>query len=551
MLNAHFNNQHGVNLRRRRRRFNRDRNGTLILIVLVTIVILSLAAYSFASLMQTEAEAARFLTFRVQTKYLADSGLDYARLFLSNSEATIMEKGGRWDNEETFRGIPVAAEQNQSGRIGYVSLIAPNVDSDGNAAGSRFGIIDESSKINLNVLPFYDALQEGAGSETLLQLPNMTEEVADSIMDWLDSDDETRDYGAESSFYAGLSPAYAAKNGPMDSLEELLLVNGVTTELLFGLDTNRNGVLDPEEATAGDVSVDDSDMYLGWANYLTLYSKESNLNAQGLPRINVNADDLEQLYDDLKSSFNDEWANFIILYRCADAARIQPVGAADLANKSSSLQGSRVTLDFATLTSQRKLNNILDIFSVSIDVGATGDDEGFPGVSTPDDVFSDTVNSPVNILNMGIAVPAMMASLTTYAGASIPGRINIMQASRRVLLAIPGLEEETVDDIIDRRGTDFELDDPDGADLNRRYETWLMVEGVVDPETMKGLMTYICAGGDVYRAEIVGYFPDGIGTSRAEAVIDTTVAIPRILFWKDKSHLPAGYSVDLLGVDQQ
>ena len=167
-----------------------------------------------------------------------------------------------------------------------------------------------------------------------------------------------------------------------------------------------------------------------------------------MPRINVNADDLEQLYDDLKSSFNDEWANFIILYRCADASRIQQVGAADLANKSNALDSSRVTLDFATLTSQRKLNNILDIFSVAIDVGSAGDGDAFPGVTTPDDVFSDTVNSPVNILNMGITVPTMMASLTTYSGFTIPGRINIMQASRRVLLAIPGLDEETVDDIM-------------------------------------------------------------------------------------------------------
>ena len=68
---------------------------------------------------------------------------------------------------------------------------------------------------------------------------------------------------------------------------------------------------------------------------------------------------------------------------------------------------------------------------------------------------------------------------------------------------------------------------------------------------MKTLMKYVCAGGDVYRAEIVGYFADGIGTSRAEAVIDTTAPLPRILFWRDKSHLPAGYSIESLGVDLQ
>ena len=100
-------------------------------------------------------------------------------------------------------------------------------------------------------------------------------------------------------------------------MDELLLIYGVTPQLLFGLDTNRNGILDPAEMAGTNVSSTDAEMYLGWANYLTLYSNESNLTAEGLPRINVNADDLEQLYDDLKSAFDDEWANFVIYYRCS------------------------------------------------------------------------------------------------------------------------------------------------------------------------------------------------------------------------------------------
>ena len=138
-----------------------------------------------------------------------------------------------------------------------------------------FGLIDESSKINLNTLLFSDALQEGIAREILMTLPEMTEEIADSILDWLDSDDEARDYGVESDYYQGLSAAYAAKNGPMDSLDELLLIRGVTPQLLFGKDTNRNGVLDPAEAASNDISVNDSDLYLGWSAFLTLYSKES------------------------------------------------------------------------------------------------------------------------------------------------------------------------------------------------------------------------------------------------------------------------------------
>ena len=523
------------------------REGTLLLIVLVTVVVLSLSAYTFTTLMQTENQATHLMTLRLQTKYLTDSGLDYTRMFLANSDATIRENGGLWNNEESFGGISVAADVSGGGRIGYFSIVTYDVDAEGLAAGSRFGLVDESSKINLNTLVFSDALQEGSAREILMQLPEMTEEIADSILDWVDSDDEARENGVESEFYEGLSPAYAAKNGPMDSLDELLLIPGVTPQLLFGLDTNRNGILDPEETRSNDISINDQDLHLGWSAFLTLYSKESNLTDEGLPRINVNADDLEQLYDDLKSAFSDDWANMVILYRCAPASKISSVNLDDAANNVLALDSARVELDFGVLQSERKFETILDLVNLSIDVGQT--DGEFAGVTTPEDVLSDTVISPVTSTNMRTTVPLMMESLTTFEGTTIPGRINIMQATRRVLLAIPGLDEETVDLIIESRGTDFELEGPDGADLNRQYETWLMVESLIDVNTMKELMKYVCTGGNVYRAEIVGYFPDGIGTSRSEAVIDTTIPVPRVVFWRDKSHLPTGYTIESLGLN--
>jgi hypothetical protein len=508
------------------------RKGSLLLIVLITIVILSLSAYTFTALMQTEEQAVRLQTRQVQSKYLVDSGMDYMRLYLSLSEATIRERGGKWDNSLVFQAIPVAVQTTNPDTVGYFSIATSALDDDGNPEGIRFGLVDESSKINLNALPYVDAMY-GSGRDLLMSLPDMTEEIADGILDWLDADDEVRDYGTESAFYRSESPAYECKNGPMDSLDELLLIRDVTPQLLFGLDTNRNGVLDQEEASASDVSTSDADMYLGWANYLTLYSKESNLTAEGLPRININADDLEQLYDDLKSSFNDEWANFIIHYRTSSE---EPLLEPPTQTTAEIVNAGLVPPDFDALQSQRKFSSIIDL------VGT------FVKVEDPEVLFPYAA-SPIQLMNMPFTVPTMMASLTTYEGTNIPGRVNIMQAPKRVLLGIPGLDEETIDRIIYARGSDYELDDPDGADMNRQYETWLMVEGIVGLTEMKLLMPYICTGGDVYRAEIVGYFPDGAGTSRAEVVFDTTVPIPRILFWRDKSHLRGSFSIDALGTN--
>src|SRR5947207_2464686 len=68
----------------------------------------------------------------------------------------------------------------------------------------------------------------------LMAIPNMTEDIANSILDWIDPDEDTRSNGAENDYYSTLSSPYRCKNGPLDTLEELLLVKGVTPQLLFG-----------------------------------------------------------------------------------------------------------------------------------------------------------------------------------------------------------------------------------------------------------------------------------------------------------------------------
>ena len=60
--------------------------------------------------------------------------------------------------------------------------------------------------------------------------------IIDSLIDWIDSGDGDgeEEYGAEDSYYQSLDPPYSCKNGPIESIEELLLVKGMTRELLYG-----------------------------------------------------------------------------------------------------------------------------------------------------------------------------------------------------------------------------------------------------------------------------------------------------------------------------
>lgn len=60
--------------------------------------------------------------------------------------------------------------------------------------------------------------------------------IIDSLIDWIDTGDGDgeQEFGAESSYYLSLDPPYACKNGPIEFIEELLLVKGFTSELLSG-----------------------------------------------------------------------------------------------------------------------------------------------------------------------------------------------------------------------------------------------------------------------------------------------------------------------------
>ena len=61
--------------------------------------------------------------------------------------------------------------------------------------------------------------------------------IINSLKDWLDSGDDdaiTGLSGAESSTYEDREPPYPARNGPVQDLDELLLVKGITPELFYG-----------------------------------------------------------------------------------------------------------------------------------------------------------------------------------------------------------------------------------------------------------------------------------------------------------------------------
>lgn len=163
---------------------------------------------------------------------------------------------------------------------------------------ATFGLVDEAARINLNT----------ATNELLQALPRMTAELAAAIIDWRDADSEPTESGAEDEVYGRLTPPRKAKNAPFETTEELRLVNGFTLEILYGEDTNLNGVLDPNE-NDGDVSppFDNRDSRLdpGLLEYVTVYSRQPNTRADGSPRINITDPGNNQTRGNLRTLLND------------------------------------------------------------------------------------------------------------------------------------------------------------------------------------------------------------------------------------------------------
>ncbi len=606
------------------------RRGSVLLVVLVVIALLALGAYSFSELMVSESHATGVFGREAQARAAADSGVELAAVVLG-----LPTEEGAYENVVHDPQNFVQTIKDADGPRGRArfSLIAPN-ESDVTCTTIRFGLIDESSKLNINALVAAEQKQQsrstsltsgssttpadttggangnsgatggsstpassgsssstdssstsstddttGAVSESdpasrLMVIPGMTYELADAILDFIDNDDMPRTNGCESEYYTGLSPAYSAKNSPLESLDELLLVRGVTSEVLYGEDFNRNGLLDPNE-NDGDATwpPDNADgaLQLGWSAYLTVYGRETNTRSDGTNRININDNNLADLYDKLEEEFDATVAQFVIAYRVSSQAQAtvnQLAGGANTSGSGGSPSsggasggGNGTTANLNQQYSQlqqaaTRLGGLIGGGSGTVTRGGMDLSKGGGKQITSlyeliGATAQATVNGSVQTLqspwladsgSMTTYLPSLLDTLTTNTDEFTDGRINAAQARYETLLTIPGMNEGLAETILGKR------QGADGAPLvdtsgSRATAGWLVIEGVIDLPTMQQLDPYVTGRGGIYRVNSIGYFDEAGPFTRLEAVIDTTQARkpPVVLFLKDLTELGRGY----------
>ena len=531
------------------------RRGTALITVLVVILLLSLAAYTFTEKMILESEASEFAAQQAQVRACADSGVEYVAAILADVEDAA-DPINVYHDPTLFAAVPVHDPLADRG-VGMFTLVAPITTGDG-VQTVRAGLIDESGKLNVNAVLSFD-LEDNEARELFLSIPGMTEEIADSILDWVDDDDERRQYGAEDDFYSTLSPPYTARNGPFDSLDELLLVNGMTPELLYGEDANRNGILDPSEDD-GPLSLpldnEDGQLDLGCAGYLTVYSRESNLQSTGADRLDVNDSSLVELYDALEEQLGEDEAQFIVAYRMYGATNVEPLDGTGLSSTPDSTgdqQTDDALMDLAgRLAGALAGGNTDPIMRGGMDLSRGPREEidslyelvGAEVVAEIDG-SDETLTSPWQTDSSDL-LQQLFDVASTIGTSTIDGRVNVNQARKEVLLGIPNMPSDLADAI-----ANSPLIGPDGQPLTsqfaeRQTTAWLLTQGLADVTTMRQLDRFLTARGQVFTIQVLGHF-DGRGpVARIEAVIDTVEDPPTIIARRNLSELGPGYDISPL-----
>ncbi|MBI4455060.1 MAG: general secretion pathway protein GspK [Acidobacteria bacterium] len=225
-----------------------ERGSVLVLLAWI-LVALSLIALSFSSSVRMEAKATLNEVDLKQSYYIARSGVYYAmnRALLQALKTTTGDIASQQQN---------ADEDLERGQLRFSMA-------NGTA---EITVTDETGKVNVNIAA-EDVLRNLMAQVGLTR--DVADGIVDGILDWRDADQDVHANGAEDSYYMGLNEPYHAKDGPLDNIEELLLVKGVSPEIFYGQKFKDDS---GAEVTRG-----------GLVNFLTTYTAINRININSAP----------------------------------------------------------------------------------------------------------------------------------------------------------------------------------------------------------------------------------------------------------------------------
>ncbi len=251
------------------RNYQMKEQGIILIVILWILVILTTIALGFGHSMMVEYRISSYEIDKLKTMEIAKAGIERAIAELTNDTTNL--NAGTLTSPWRTTGV-MGSYQNVSTGDGYYTLFFGDVSGDNQSSGYGqvgYGLTDENSKININ----------SASVTTLMWLTNGDQILVNNIMTWRGGSTTGPNAGAGDSYYTQLNPPYNCKYAPFDTVEELLLVSGMTPEILFGDNTSLNGILSANDPNGI--------QGLGLYPYLTVYSYDLNQALDGTRRINL------------------------------------------------------------------------------------------------------------------------------------------------------------------------------------------------------------------------------------------------------------------------
>ena len=378
-------------------------NASILVGLLWCVALLSLVVISVLHTARMDLMVQKNYGDRIQAHYLAVAGIEKTKALLyrnagERSHSGKNHTGELYNTPEQFRAVAL-------GRGQFSVLRRARQDEGG---GIVYGVCDEESRLNVNT----------AEAETMTKLDGLTPQIFAAIADWRDGDNAVSPGGAEADYYLSLQPPYLPRNGPFQSVRELLMVKGITPELLAGRDTHLNGLLqtdveDHDHPARADNQAADVDT--GWAGVLTVSSSDKNVSASGTDRVNVGSADETAL---------------------TGVHGITP----DIARAITSYRG------------QHQFQNLTDLLDVTRAQNnqnqnqnrSRGNSQANLADSSADQSFGPKVISESLLMDIADDV-------TTVSGGDLTGLININTASLSVLACLPGVDRNLAQAIISYR----------------------------------------------------------------------------------------------------
>lgn len=476
----------------------RRRSGFMLPLVLMVLALLIQIAYYLRSITTQSTVRSNAQTERIQASLAAESGVRYATKWLEHGGTSWSSPAGypAWEDRWSFGGALEPSFQ-----------LLP-------AFPGRSTLDDESCRLNLNSLPL-DPKQEKKARDILLHIPGMTIPIADALLDWIDEDDQVRQFGAERSYYSSRKLP-GPRNGRIDRLEELLSVRGITPLLLHGSDRNGDSVVDQDELSSPKA------LPVGWNGYLTVCGGESNRRPDGSMKIYLNDRDASFLYDQLSASISQEKALFIAALRRFgpsddrfleelaeeeaelaqsaedrlleqlgedqdDSELEEPSQEEDLEEEETLRQG----IDLGGIPAFR-IRSLADLCGTEVTVVADGDQR--------------TLTSPWSADAAGVEAVYrdLHAVASPFLGTFVEGRLRVDGTPWQLLRTLPG-----IDDALAKRLERSRPRQTAGRVADHLAPLWLLRDGVLDWKMFRRLSPWITVSGSVYTIRSLGISPMG------------------------------------------